>query len=136
MNKKIYFAASIRGGRVDATLYQRMIAYIKQTDTVLTEHIGKMTISLKAQTKAIDTHIYERDTEWLWGLYLGLTLLGIGLYCAGGMTLFDSVCHSMTTTATGGYSSHQESIAAFHSPYLEGNDIPVYPANNIANPLQ
>ena len=57
--------------------------------------------------------------KWLWGLYLGLTLLGIGLYCAGGMTLFDSVCHSMTTTATGGYSTHQESIAAFHSPYLE-----------------
>lgn len=65
MNKKIYFAGSIRGGRVDAALYQRMIAYIKQTDTVLTEHIGKMNMSLKAQTKAIDTHIYERDTEWL-----------------------------------------------------------------------
>lgn len=24
-------------------------------------------MSLKAQTKAIDTHIYERDTEWLRG---------------------------------------------------------------------
>ena len=65
MNKKIYFAGSIRGGRIDAALYQRMIDYIKQTDTVLTEHIGKMNMSLKAQTKAIDTHIYERDTEWL-----------------------------------------------------------------------
>ena len=65
MNKKIYFAGSIRGGRVDAALYQRLIAYIKQTDTVLTEHIGKSNMSLKAQTKAIDTHIYERDTEWL-----------------------------------------------------------------------
>ena len=65
MNKKIYFAGSIRGGRVDADLYQRMIAYIKQTDMVLTEHIGKSNMSLKAQTKAIDTNIYERDTEWL-----------------------------------------------------------------------
>lgn len=35
MNKKIYFAGSIRGGRVDASLYQRMIDYIRQTDTVL-----------------------------------------------------------------------------------------------------
>ena len=26
-----------------------------------------MKMSLKAQTKAIDTHIYERDTEWLRG---------------------------------------------------------------------
>ena len=42
-----------------------MIAYIKQTDTVLTEHIGKSNINLKAQTKAIDTNIYESDTEWL-----------------------------------------------------------------------
>lgn len=29
MNKKIYFAGSIRGGRGDAYLYQRMIDYIK-----------------------------------------------------------------------------------------------------------
>ena len=65
MNDKIYFAGSIRGGRVDAALYQRLICYIKETDIVLTEHIGKMKMSLKAQTKAIDTHIYERDTEWL-----------------------------------------------------------------------
>lgn len=65
MNKKIYFAGSIRGGRGDAYLYQRMIDYIKQTDTVLTEHIGKTNMSLKAQTKAIDIHIYERDIEWL-----------------------------------------------------------------------
>ena len=65
INKKIYFAGSIRGDRVDASLYQRMIEYIKQTDTVLTEHIGKTNMSLKAQTKAIDIHIYERDTEWL-----------------------------------------------------------------------
>lgn len=65
MNKNVYFAGSIRGGRVDASLYQRIIDYIKQTDTVLTEHIGKTNMGLKAQTKTIDIHIYERDTEWL-----------------------------------------------------------------------
>ena len=27
MNKKVYFAGSIRGGRVDATLYQKIINY-------------------------------------------------------------------------------------------------------------
>lgn len=31
----------------------------------MTEHIGKMNMSVKAQAKSIDTHIYERDTEWL-----------------------------------------------------------------------
>ena len=65
MNNKVYFAASIRGGRVDADLYKRIIDYIKKTDIVLTEHIGKSNMSLKAQTLAIDTRIYERDTAWL-----------------------------------------------------------------------
>ena len=65
MNKKVYFAGSIRGGRVDAALYKRIINYIKQTDIVLTEHIGKPNMSLKAQSKSIDIHIYDRDTEWL-----------------------------------------------------------------------
>ncbi|WP_315350778.1 nucleoside 2-deoxyribosyltransferase [Hoylesella saccharolytica] len=65
MNKNVYFAGSIRGGRVDAVLYHRIISYIKKTDTVLTEHIGKSNISLIAQTRAVDTHIYEQDTTWL-----------------------------------------------------------------------
>lgn len=39
MNKKIYFAGSIRGGREDAALYQRIIQYINKTEVVLTEHI-------------------------------------------------------------------------------------------------
>lgn len=65
MNKKVYFAGSIRGGRVDANLYRRMIEYIKRTETVLTEHIGKTNMSLKAQKREIDIRIYNRDTEWI-----------------------------------------------------------------------
>lgn len=65
MNRNVYFAGSIRGGRVDAALYHRIISYIKKTDTVLTEHIGKSNMSLTAQTRAVDTHIYEQDTTWL-----------------------------------------------------------------------
>lgn len=65
MKKKIYFAGSIRGGRVDAALYQRMISYIQKTDIVLTEHIGKPDLSLESKNKASDTDIYEQDTAWL-----------------------------------------------------------------------
>jgi len=65
MNKNVYFAGPIRGGRVDVALYHRIISYIKKTDTVLTEHIGKSNMSLTAQTRAVDTHIYEQDTTWL-----------------------------------------------------------------------
>jgi hypothetical protein len=39
---KIYFAGSIRGGRDDLALYQRLIAYLQSLGTVLTEHIGKV----------------------------------------------------------------------------------------------
>ena len=38
--KKIYFAGSIRGGREDAKLYQRIISHISTSNKVLTEHIG------------------------------------------------------------------------------------------------
>ncbi len=57
--------------------------------------------------------------KWIWTIYLGLTITEIILLVAGGMDFFDSVCHSLTTTATGGYSTKQNSIAAFNSPYIE-----------------
>jgi len=65
MNKKIYFAGSIRGGRVDADLYRRIIDYMKRTDTVLTEHVGKSNLNLKEQGRKRDAQIYEQDTAWL-----------------------------------------------------------------------
>lgn len=65
MNKKVYFAGSIRGGRVDAALYQRIIEYIKKTDDVLTEHIGDLSLSILEQGRDKDALIYEQDTAWL-----------------------------------------------------------------------
>lgn len=64
-NKKVYFAGSIRGGRVDADLYRRLIAYILRTDTVLTEHVGKSNLNLMEQGRERDMHIYGQDTAWL-----------------------------------------------------------------------
>lgn len=63
--KKIYFAGSIRGGRVDAALYHRMITFMQKTDTVLTEHVGNLELSALEQGKAQDAAIYDQDTEWL-----------------------------------------------------------------------
>lgn len=65
MEKKVYFAGSIRGGRENTAVYKRIIDYINRTDTVLTEHIGLGSLNVKARTKEDDVHIYERDTEWL-----------------------------------------------------------------------
>ena len=58
---KIYFAGSIRGGRIDARLYHRIIAYIARTDEVLTEHVG----DIHLEESAADGEIYARDTAWL-----------------------------------------------------------------------
>jgi trk system potassium uptake protein TrkH len=35
------------------------------------------------------------------------------------MNAFDSICHSLTTIATGGFSTHTASIGYFNSPYIE-----------------
>ncbi len=57
--------------------------------------------------------------KWLWTIYLLLTLSCAGLLWVGGMEPFDAVCHAFTTTATGGYSTKQDSIAYWHSPFIE-----------------
>lgn len=62
--KKIYFAGSIRGGRIDADLYRRIIEYMQRTSIVLTEHIGSPHLNLLEQGKR-DIEIYDQDTAWL-----------------------------------------------------------------------
>lgn len=62
--KKIYFAGSIRGGRVDADLYGRMIRHMQKTSVVLTEHVGSPHLNLMEQGKR-DAEIYDQDTAWL-----------------------------------------------------------------------
>ena len=62
---KIYFAGSIRGARSDAELYQRIIKHLQQTDTVLTEHVGDLSLSVLERGVDRDVQIYERDIDWL-----------------------------------------------------------------------
>jgi len=54
----------------------------------------------------------------LWGAYAALTLVETVLLMFGGMTLFDSLCHSFGTMATGGFSTKNASIAFYNSPYI------------------
>lgn len=64
MDKKVYFAGSIRGGREDAELYRRIISYIQRTCIVLTEHIGRSDI-FESERDLSDNDIYEQDTAWI-----------------------------------------------------------------------
>ena len=51
--------------------------------------------------------------------YLGLSLLCMLAYKAGGMDWFQAINHSMTTVATGGFSTEATSIEEFNSPLIE-----------------
>ena len=51
--------------------------------------------------------------------YIVLTLFCGFFYWIFGMTVFDSVCHAMTTIATGGFSTHNESIGFFENSNIE-----------------
>ncbi len=55
----------------------------------------------------------------LWLIYLGLSLALLALLLAGGMGLFDAVCQMFAAIGTGGFSTKNDSIAGFHSAYVE-----------------
>lgn len=61
----------------------------------------------------------KETAKRLWAIYLVFTLSEIFFLLLGGMDLFDSVNHSLTTMATGGFSTKQASIAAWPSPYIQ-----------------
>jgi len=52
-------------------------------------------------------------------IYVGLTTLCAIFYFIFGMSVFDSITHSMTTIATGGFSNYNESIGYFNSSSIE-----------------
>ena len=51
--------------------------------------------------------------------YIVLTFFCGFFYWLFGMTIFDSVCHAMTTIATGGFSTHNDSIGFFKNSNIE-----------------
>ena len=60
----------------------------------------------------------RQTAKTLWVIYLGFTVAETILLWAGDMSLFDAVCHSFTTMATGGFSTKQASIAHWSSPFI------------------
>lgn len=57
-----------------------------------------------------------RETaRMLWLIYCGITLLEITALKLAGMSLFDAVCHTFATVATGGFGTKNTSIAWYNS---------------------
>jgi len=52
-------------------------------------------------------------------IYLGLTFLWVVFYWLAGMSGFDAVAHGMATIATGGFSTHDSSMAHFNSATID-----------------
>ncbi|MCB9641118.1 MAG: TrkH family potassium uptake protein [Myxococcales bacterium] len=55
----------------------------------------------------------------LWIIYIMLTAVETLFLMFGGMSLFDAVCHSFATVATGGFSTRNISVEAYRSVYIE-----------------
>lgn len=59
------------------------------------------------------------SSQWIWMVYLILTVACALSYMFFGMDWFDAVNYSMSTTATGGFSTHNASAAFFHNAAIE-----------------
>lgn len=61
-----------------------------------------------------------KDTALLlWEIYFVISIAETLLLRVQGMSLFDSLCHTFGTMATGGFSPRTESIGAYGSPLIE-----------------
>ena len=54
----------------------------------------------------------------LWLIYIGLTAILTILLYVGPMDWFDAICHAMTTTSTGGYSTKNVGLDYWNSSYV------------------
>jgi len=68
-----------------------------------------------------DTKLTPRITETakaLFAVYLALTVACATAYYAAGMSAFDAICHSFSTVALGGFSTHDASLGYFKNDAL------------------
>lgn len=56
-----------------------------------------------------------RNRKALWYIYLSLTIACASAFWLAGMSLFDAICHSFSTIAIGGFSTHDASMGYFDS---------------------
>ena len=61
----------------------------------------------------------QQTAKLLWGVYVLISLIETILLMFGGMNLFDSLCHTFGTMATGGFSTKNTSVAYYDSTYID-----------------
>lgn len=73
-------------------------------------------------TGPIKTKMHPRlstTSHAIWNVYIVLTVACAVCYYLGGMSVFDCINYAMTTTATGGFATHNSSTEFFNSPFIE-----------------
>lgn len=83
---------------------------------------GNVKVFAAEATGPLRTKMHPRLStmaKWIWSIYLALTVACILSFYFAGMGWFDSINYAMTTTATGGFSTHNDSAGFFHSPAIE-----------------
>ncbi len=84
--------------------------------------IGGMQLFLAEAPGPAQDKLHPRIKETakrLWYIYLFLTFAQTILLMIGGMTFFDAINHSMSTIATGGFSTKNASIAYYDSGFIQ-----------------
>lgn len=61
----------------------------------------------------------KNTAVYMYSIYGVLTVITVILLCAGGMPLFDSVCHAMGTAGTGGFGIKNAGVAFYDSAYID-----------------
>lgn len=62
---------------------------------------------------------FSQYAQAIWKVYIGLTVLEVGLLCLAGLTFYESLNHTFTSIATGGFSTRNEGLAAFNNMWVE-----------------
>lgn len=60
-----------------------------------------------------------QNAKILYSIYFGLCVIEFVMLVLGGMPIYDSIIHTMSTAGTGGFSCRNASIAAYNSAYVE-----------------
>lgn len=83
---------------------------------------GTVKVFSAEATGPLKTKLHPRlssTTQSIWVIFLVLSIACAVSYYLLGMNVFDSINYAMTTLATGGFSTHNDSIEFFASPAIE-----------------
>lgn len=100
------------GGMGIIVLFVALFPFLKANRMNLFSAEASVVVEGKVFPKIMDV------SRTIWLVYVGLTFIETFFLLIGGMNLFEALSHSFGTMATGGFSTRNNSVAAF-SPYIQ-----------------